>query len=487
MIKVIAFEGSSNVGKTTLIKAYAKKLQVEGNLVFIHKPTGDESTYGKEYDIFSFEGLDKDYAKPYQERYQKARENVADSIDYLLSKDVNLNDVDKHAAIHVICRCKIEQLHVVRMLLNNIVTDKDIYLLVDRTMISSLIYGYSYNSNGNLESLIVNKQYQSVLGVKNMIDVFVNVTRNEPFNLPEAKQNGAEFDKTFDHESMSKHNQYQKLYRDFFDVAIGNHKVVTIDVGDEEPDVLASELDGMVDKVDVSGMDWYEFMQLANSTNSTYNGDISKSLFHGLVGILGEVNEVYDTETTQTIVSNEPLTFEQKQCMLSEMGDVLWYCAIALHDLDRVITDKFSSSKELNIVDSINYKYCKALIVDYIAFDKLNTVYKLTFNDENRDNFLMGLFQNRLSRTASVIDDFKKHYFYGQPLSDVLINDFFMLVQDVVSTVNTAAFEYGMDLESVANSVIKKLKARYPNKFSVEDSINRDYTKESQASGLLGK
>lgn len=173
--------------------------------------------------------------------------------------------------------------------------------------------------------------------------------------------------------------------------------------------------------------------------------------------------------------------------MLSEMGDVLWYCAIALHDLDRVITDKFSSSKELNIVDSINYKYCKALIVDYIAFDKLNTVYKLTFNDENRDNFLMGLFQNCLSRTASVIDDFKKHYFYGQPLSDVLINDFFMLVQDVVSTVNTAAFEYGMDLESVANSVIKKLKARYPNKFSVEDSINRDYTKESQASGLLGK
>lgn len=487
MIKVIAFEGSSNVGKTTLIKAYAKKLQNEGNLVFIHKPTGDESTYGKEYDIFSFEGLDKDYAKPYQERYQKARENVADSIDYLLSKDANLNDVDKHAAIHVICRCKIEQLHVVRMLLNNIVTDKDIYLLVDRTMISSLIYGYSYNGNGNLESLIVNKQYQSVLGVKNMIDVFVNVTRNEPFNLPEAKQNGAEFDKTFDHESMSKHNQYQKLYSDFFDVAIGNHKVVTIDVGDEEPDVLASELDGMVDKVDVSGMDWYEFMQLANSTNSTYNGDISKSLFHGLVGILGEVNEVYDTETTQTIVSNEPLTFEQKQCMLSEMGDVLWYCAIALHDLDRVITDKFSSSKGLNIVDSINYKYCKALIVDYIAFDKLNTVYKLTFNDENRDNFLMGLFQNRLSRTASVIDDFKKHYFYGQPLSDVLINDFFMLVQDVVSTVNTAAFEYGMDLESVANSVIKKLKARYPNKFSVEDSINRDYTKESQASGLLGK
>ena len=43
-----------------------------------------------------------------------------------------------------------------------------------------------------------------------------------------------------------------------------------------------------------------------------------------------------------------------------------------------------------------------------------------------------------------------------------------------------------MDLELIADAVLKKLKARYPNKFSVEDSINRDYTKESQASGLLG-
>lgn len=80
MIKVIAFEGSSNVGKTTLIKAYAKKLQAEGNLVFIHKPTGDESSYGKEYDIFSFEGVDKEYMKPYQARYQKAREYTANEI-----------------------------------------------------------------------------------------------------------------------------------------------------------------------------------------------------------------------------------------------------------------------------------------------------------------------------------------------------------------------------------------------------------------------
>ena len=81
---------------------------------------------------------------------------------------------------------------------------------------------------------------------------------------------------------MSKHEQYQKLYQSFFDVSIGNHKVVTIDVANEEPETLASELHGLVGKVEVSGMTWYEFMRLANRTNATYNADISKALFHDM-------------------------------------------------------------------------------------------------------------------------------------------------------------------------------------------------------------
>ena len=271
MIKVIAFEGSSNVGKTTLIKAYAKKLQAEGNLVFIHKPTGDESTYGKEYDIFSFEGVDKEYMKPYQARYQKEREFTIDNINCLANIDSLTSNKEFYRNIYItnICQGKLGQLHVVRMLLNNIETNKDIYLLVDRTIISTLVYGYSYKSGANFEDLVVNRQYSQAYAVKNIVDVFVNVTREKPFNLPEEKLNGGEFDKTFDEESMSKHEQYQKLYQSFFDVSIGNHKVVTIDVANEEPETLASELHGLVSKVEVSGMTWYEFMRLANRTNAT--------------------------------------------------------------------------------------------------------------------------------------------------------------------------------------------------------------------------
>lgn len=492
MIKVIAFEGSSNVGKTTLIKAYAKKLQAEGNLVFIHKPTGDESIYGKEYDIFSFDGVDKEYVKPYQVRYQKERDFTIDNINCLTNNEYH--EAMKNIYITNICQGKLDQLHVVRMLLNNIETNKDIYLLVDRTIISTLVYGYSYKTDANLEELVVNRQYSQAYAVKNIVDVFVNVTREKPFNLPEEKLNGEEFDKTFDQESMSKHEQYQKLYQSFFDVSIGNHKVVTIDVANEEPDTLASELHGMVSKVDVSGMTWYEFMRLANRTNATYNADISKALFHDIVGILGESNEIYDNVTIDAIENGKTLTEEQIQNMLSEMGDTLWYCGIALYDIDRFSTlcypgclaDNLKGKTFEEVVDETKFAN---YISNYILTGDLKSIANAPYREKvnHTDDFILDLFRRNLKDAVTVIDDYKKHYFYGQPLDSKLAENILFLVQTTVVYLSRASVNYGMNLESIADAVIKKLKARYPNKFSVEDSINRDYVKESEASGLLGK
>ena len=492
MIKVIAFEGASNVGKTTLIKTYAKKLQNEGNLVFIHKPTGDESIYGKEYDIFSFDGVDKEYVKPYQVRYQKERDFTIDNINCLTNNEYH--EAMKNIYITNICQGKLDQLHVVRMLLNNIETNKDIYLLVDRTIISTLVYGYSYKTDANLEELVKNRQYSQAYAVKNIVDVFVNVTREKPFNLPEEKLNGEEFDKTFDQESMSKHEQYQKLYQSFFDVSIGNHKVVTIDVANEEPDTLASELHGMVSKVDVSGMTWYEFMRLANRTNATYNADISKALFHDIVGILGESNEIYDNVTIDAIENGKTLTEEQIQNMLSEMGDTLWYCGIALYDIDRFSTlcypgclaDNLKGKTFEEVVDETKFAN---YISNYILTGDLKSIANAPYREKvnHTDDFILDLFRRNLKDAVTVIDDYKKHYFYGQPLDSKLAENILFLVQTTVVYLSRASVNYGMNLESIADAVIKKLKARYPNKFSVEDSINRDYSKESEASGLLGK
>ena len=234
-------------------------------------------------------------------------------------------------------------------------------------------------------------------------------------------------------------------------------------------------------------MGWYEFMRLANRTNATYNADISKALFHDMVGILGEFNEVFDIEAKQTIFEKKPLTESQIQCMLSEVGDTLWYCGIALYDLDRAITEKIVSDED-DITERLGINICRKSIVCSIAFGKLNTIRHLPLDkSDNVDEFLVDLFGLDLSRIASVIDDYKKHYFYGQPLASELLNDFLGVVERILTMLVTLALYHDMDMETVADKVFKKLKARYPEKFSVEDSINRDYAKESQASGLLGK
>ena len=119
-----------------MLKSY--KLKVTW---YLSITTGDESTYGKEYDIFSFEGVDKEYMKPYQARYQKEREFTIDNINCLANIDSLTSNKEFYRNIYItnICQGKLGQLHVVRMLLNNIETNKDIYLLVDRTIISTLV------------------------------------------------------------------------------------------------------------------------------------------------------------------------------------------------------------------------------------------------------------------------------------------------------------------------------------------------------------
>ena len=56
----------------------------------------------------------------------------------------------------------------------------------------------------------------------------------------------------------------------------------------------------------------------------------------------------------------------------------------------------------------------------------------------------------------TVIDDYKKHYFYGQPLDSKLAKNILFLVQTTVVYLSRASVNYGMDLELIADSVLKK-------------------------------
>lgn len=81
-------------------------------------------------------------------------------------------------------------------------------------------------------------------------------------------------------------------------------------------------------------------------------------------------------------------------------------------------------------------------------------------------NFAFGL----MGETGEVVDLLKKHLFHGHELDrDKLKTE----LGDIMWYVATIATTAGIDMDDVAESNIAKLKARYPDGFSEERSINR--------------
>ena len=81
-------------------------------------------------------------------------------------------------------------------------------------------------------------------------------------------------------------------------------------------------------------------------------------------------------------------------------------------------------------------------------------------------NSVMGLN----GEAGEAIDLVKKHLFHGHELKkDELIKE----LGDVAWYLAEAAYALDIDLETILVKNIEKLKKRYPEGFSVEDSINR--------------
>lgn len=73
------------------------------------------------------------------------------------------------------------------------------------------------------------------------------------------------------------------------------------------------------------------------------------------------------------------------------------------------------------------------------------------------------------------LDALKKHIFYGAPLDKVnLLEE----LGDKMWYIALAIHKLDGNLEEVMQRNINKLKARFPNKFTQEDALNRDLEKE---------
>ena len=106
---------------------------------------------------------------------------------------------------------------------------------------------------------------------------------------------------------------------------------------------------------------------------------------------------------------------------------------------------------------------------------QINEYQRLAMTTLNKDltkkevlvNSVMGLN----GEAGEVIDLVKKHLFHGHELKkDELIKE----LGDVAWYLAEAAYALDVDLSSVLQGNINKLKARYPEGFSVDTSINRE-------------
>jgi len=79
------------------------------------------------------------------------------------------------------------------------------------------------------------------------------------------------------------------------------------------------------------------------------------------------------------------------------------------------------------------------------------------------------------TEAAEISDVYKKHIAYGKPLDFVNIKE---EIGDIMWYIANMCNMHGWRLSEIMATNIEKLKARYPDKFSNEQVLNRDLVKE---------
>lgn len=151
-------------------------------------------------------------------------------------------------------------------------------------------------------------------------------------------------------------------------------------------------------------------------------------LLHAAIGVNTEVAELLLAEDGDEINLKE------------EMGDVLWYVAIA--------ADEFS-----------------------VTFDDLMG---LSDFDEVENDPIKGL----LTSASDLLDQLKKVCFYGVELDEAA---FGKELGEVLYTIQILANDEGWSLEDLMEANIAKLRRRYGEKFTTEAAVNRDIAGELEA------
>ena len=246
----------------------------------------------------------------------------------------------------------------------------------------------------------------------------------------------------------------------------------------------------VLEKVDNIAIDSFkDYVKLAIRTDATKQSDVSTRILHSMVGLTGELSEAL--EIYRKYERDNVCTSSDYEAYVSELGDILWHIAL-YYDATEIFRDK-------GIEDPLNTFIHKGSFLTLMS-GKSNAVvqselteygYQYLVRDFKHNGHLSNVIDLLLEKAARALDAFKKHYFYKQELDHRHVVTMSNLCVDILKWIIMASYleteVTTYTLKEIMEANIKKLKARYAEKFTTEESENRDYEKESEAAGIAVK
>jgi len=179
------------------------------------------------------------------------------------------------------------------------------------------------------------------------------------------------------------------------------------------------------------------YIEEAMRTRSGKYNECNHDIEHGIIGLMTESVELLESIINCNL--KDDLDYVN---ILEECGDLCWYLAILCFGYGWKFED-FKKMKKPNNVE-----------MDEVVIDSIDRI-----------NISAG----------KMLDCLKKYHFYG-----VVFDDKYMktLSQIIFNNINLICFACNTDIEKIKETNIKKLKARYPDKWTKETATDRDLENE---------
>ena len=232
-----------------------------------------------------------------------------------------------------------------------------------------------------------------------------------------------------------------------------------------------------------------DYVKLAVRTDATKQSDVSNRILHSMVGLAGELSEAL--EIYRKYERDNVCTSSDYEAYVSELGDILWHIAL-YYDATEIFRDKGIEDPLDTFIRKGSFRALMAGKSNAIVQSELTEYgFQYLVKDFKHNGHLSNVIDILLEKAARALDAFKKHYFYKQELDHRHVVVMSNLCVDILkwiimtSYLETEVTTY--TLKEIMEANIKKLKARYAEKFTTEESEKRDYKKESEAAGMAVK